>query len=83
MFGLAMLAYVVAVLQLPGWLGWALFGLFATAGVAFSVWLHVDRGRDSPAEPDPLGRLEVPVARLTTLMMAVLAAALATTALVL
>lgn len=82
-FGLAMLAYVVAVLQLPGWLGWALFGLFATAGVAVSVWLHVDRGRDSPAEPDPLGRLEVPVARLTTLMMAVLAAALATTALVL
>ena len=82
-FGLAILAYVVALLQLPGWLGCALFGLFATAGVAFPVWLHVDRGRDLPVEPDALGRLEVPVARLTTLMMAVLAAALATTALVL
>lgn len=84
MFGPAMAAYVVNALPLPGWLGWILFGLFATAGVAFPIWLYVDGRRSSfPVEPDAQGRLEVRVARVPTLMLAVLAATLAAAALVL
>lgn len=83
-FGLAMAAFVVTELSIPGWGGWTLFGLFAVAGVAFPVWLFVggDRG-SSLAEPNAQGRLEVPVARVPTVMLAVLAAAMATLALVL
>jgi hypothetical protein len=83
-FGLAMAAFVVTELSIPGWLGWTLFGLFAVAGVAFPVWLFLggDRG-SSLVEPDAQGRLEVPVARVPTVMLAVLAAAMATLALVL
>lgn len=83
-FGLGMAAYVVTALPLPGGVGWTLFGLFTVAGLAFPVWLFVSGERSSsPLEPDAQGRLEVPVARVPTLMLAVLAAAMATAALVL
>jgi hypothetical protein len=83
-FGLAMGAYVVTALPLPGWPGWTLFGLFAAAGLAVPVWLLTGGGRrPSPVEPDAQGRLEVSVARAPTLMLAVLAVAMAAAALVL
>lgn len=83
-FGLGMAAYVVTALPLPGWLGWTLFGLFTVAGLAFPVWLFVSgESSSSLVVPDAQGRLEVPVARVPTLMLAVLAAAMATAALVL
>lgn len=83
-FGLAMAAYLVTALPLPGWSSWTLFGLFAVAGLAFPAWSFVGGDRvSSVVEPDAQGRLAVPVARVPTLMLAVLAAAMATAALVL
>jgi hypothetical protein len=83
-FGLAMAVFAVAALPLPDWLGWSLFGLFTVAGLAFPFWLFVGgEGSASLVEPDAQGRLEVPVARAPTLMLAVLAGGMATLALAL
>ena len=83
LFGLAMAAYVVTALEMPAWLAWALFGLFSAAVLAFPVWLVMGRGSSRlPVEPDAHGRLEVPVARVSMLMLAVLAGAMATGAVV-